>query len=206
MRGTRIGLMLLMPLALHGQRAVIGNRITSVALPAATIEAATGMHYAGTQSFDLYGVAAVEQHFFVELDGTRVKRLLWVQFEGYHPGNSHTYNYTDTTVVHSGQTWHRQRDTWQPHARAARAGSDGARMREFLTAKGWQLPGDLLYERLVWLLDQPARNELMVIYTENLSDHGLTAADIEPAGAVHDRRTAILDAFHERAVAAFAVH
>ena len=70
--------------------------------------------------------------------------------------NSQTYNYTDTTVSHAGQVWHRTRDTWQPHARAPRAGSDGARMREFLAAKGWTLPSDLLYERLVWLLDQPA--------------------------------------------------
>lgn len=36
------------------------------------------MVYAGTQRFELYGVADAEQHFFVELDGTRVKRLLWI--------------------------------------------------------------------------------------------------------------------------------
>lgn len=204
MRRTTLVLMLMVPLALHGQRTVTGNRIVSPALPAATLLVAAGLAYAGTQSFELYGVAMAEQHFFVELDGTRVKRLLWVQFEGYHASNSNTYNYTDTTVSHSGQRWHRQRDTWLPHARAPRVGSDGARMREFLLAKGWQLPSDLLYERLVWLLDQPARNELMVIYTEDMRDHGVTAAELDaPAAAA--RKAAMLDTFHERAVAAFMV-
>jgi hypothetical protein len=205
MRRILISSLLLLPLTLHAQRAVTGNTILSATMPAATFEAAAGLTYAGTQSFDLYGLAAVEQHFFVELDGTRVKRLLWVQFEGYHATNNQTYNYTDTTVTHSGQAWHRQRDTWKPFARAARAGSDGARMREFLAAKGWTLPSDLLYERLVWLLDRPARNELMVIYTEDLQDHGLTADELEPGGAALSRRTAMLDRFHERAIAAFSV-
>lgn len=205
MRRSLIPFLLLLPPALTAQRAVTGNQILSATMPAATFEAAAGLTYAGTQSFDLYGLAAVEQHFFVELDGTRVKRLLWVQFEGYHAANSHTYNYTDSTVAHAGQTWHRQRDTWKPFARTPRAGSDGARMREFLAAKGWTLPSDLLYERLVWLLDRPARNELMVIYTEDLKDHGLAADDIEPGGAAFNRRATMLDSFHERAIAAFTV-
>ena len=207
MRPLLLSLLLLLPFGVHAQRAVTGNRIVSPALPAATIEAATGLVYAGTQSFDLYGVAAVEQHFFVELDGTRVKRMVWVQFEGYHAANNHTYNYSaDSTIEHSGQTWHRRRGTWRPFATAPRAGSDSEGVLNFVKAKGWTLGTDLLNERLVWLLDQPARNELMIIYMEDLADHGLTAADIGVDGASRAVRGALLDGFHERAVAAFRVY
>lgn len=205
MRGMTLGLMLMVPMALHGQRQVSGNRITSTTLPAAMVEAASGMQYAGSQSFDLYGVAAVEQHFFVDLDGTRVRRMLWIQFEGYHATNSHTYNYTDTTITHSGQTWHRRRGTWRPFASAPRTGSDAARVLEFVAAKGWTLGTDLLNERLVWLLDSPPRNELMIIYLEDLADHGLTVQDIALGGSARDQRTALLDGFHDRALAAFTV-
>ena len=112
---------------------------------------APGLVYAGTQTFELYGVATAEQHVFVELDGTRIKRLLWVQFEGYHASNTNTYNYRDETVAHSGRTWHRRINAVQVPATEARPDSDGARMRAFLRAKGWRIGPELMTERLVWL-------------------------------------------------------
>lgn len=205
MHRRMFAVLLAFPMIVSAQRTVSDNQILSPALPAATLEAAAGMTYAGTQSFELYGVAMAEQHFFVELDGTRVKRVLWVQYEGYHATNHNTYNYTDTTITHAGQTWHRDRTTWRPNTGTPRAGGDGARMRAFIAAKGWILPNDMLYERLVWLLDAPPRNELMVIYAEDLTDHGMTAADLGPEGSARDRRPAILEQYHQRALAAFTV-
>ena len=99
----------------------------------------------------------------MELDGTRIKWLLWVQYEGNHASNTSTYNYRDETVAHSGRTWHR-----------------------LLRAKGWRMGPEITSERLVWLLDAPARNELMIIYMEDGADQGS-------------------EAFHRRAVAAFTV-
>jgi hypothetical protein len=64
---------------------------------------------------------------------------------------------------------------------------------------------ELLLERLVWLLDSPPRNELMVIYMEDLADQGLTAADLREGGTAWDRWPAVSEAFHRRAVAAFVV-
>jgi hypothetical protein len=198
-------LLLVVPSTLAAQRSVEGNRIISKALPAAVLEVATDMTYAGTQSFDLYNVANAEQHFFVERDGHRVKRFLWIQFEGYKGDNTYTYNYKDSTITHSGQTWHRRVASTHVADAETRPDSDGARARGFLKSKGWTLGPEVLTERLVWLLDSPARNELMLIYIEDLADQGLTAADLREGGKAHDRWPAIAEDFHQRALATFSV-
>lgn len=64
---------------------------------------------------------------------------------------------------------------------------------------------DVMLERLVWILDSPARHELMVIYMEDLAGQGLTAADVNEGGKARDRWPALAAAFHQRAVAAFGV-
>ena len=204
----RTGVLLALALAPHtllAQRKVEDNRIVSAALPAATLEVTRGMEYAGAQIFELYGVATAEQHFFVERDGTRIKRLLWVQYEGYHPSNTHTYNYRDSTVAHSGRSWHRRIGAIKAPETESRPDSDGARMRAYLRSKGWSMGPELIMERLVWILDSPARNELMLIYMEDLGDQGLTAADVSEGGKARDRWPAIAQAFHARALAAFSV-
>lgn len=204
MRGTLL-LLLALPSLASAQRAVEGNRIISKALPAGVFEAAKDLEYAGTQSFELYGVANVEQHFFVERDGNRVKRLLWVQYEGYKPDNTHTYNYTDSTITHAGQAWHRRRVPFRIPDTESRPDSDGARVRGYIKDKGWTLGPEVLMERLVWILDSPARNELMVIYMEDLSDQGLTVPDLRVGGKAVDRWPQVGEAFHQRALAAFTV-
>ncbi|HEU5218755.1 MAG TPA: hypothetical protein VFU23_08845 [Gemmatimonadales bacterium] len=204
MRATCLFLLLGLPAELLAQRAATRSTIISPDLPKAIFEAAPGMVYAGTQTFDLYGVANAEQHFFVELDGTRVKRLLWIQFEGYHPDNTSTYTYRDTTIVHSGHAWHRRISATRIPEVEARPESDGARARAFLKAKGWTVGPDVMLERLVWLLDVPARNELMVIYMEDLADRGLTAADLT-TGSAQSQWSALADALHLRALASFAI-
>ena len=197
--------LLLLPAVLHAQRTRSGNRIQSHELPNAVFEAAPGMVYAGTQAFDLYGVANAEQHFFVELDGTRIKRLLWVQYEGYHATNNSTYNYRDETVEHSGRSWFRRISAVRIPEVEARPESDGAKARAFLRGKGWTIGPDVMLERLAWVLDSPARNELMVIYMEDLAGQGLTAADLAEGGTARDRWPALTEAFHRRAAAAFTV-
>ena len=205
MRAASLLLLVAIPSVLPAQRQVQGNRLISSALPAGMLEVAAGWVYAGTQRFELYGVADAEQHFFVELDGQRLKRLLWIQYEGYHASNSNTYNYRDETIAHSGQTWHRRINAVVIPETEARPESDGARARAFLKAKGWRMGSDVILERLVWLLDTPPRNELMVIYMEDLADQGLTAADFSEGGSARDRWPAVMEAFHRRALASFTV-
>ncbi len=196
MRVVGLILLLSLPPVLEAQRVHNGNQIVSSELPKAILEAGPGMIYAGTQTFDLYGVANAEQHFFVDLDGSRIKRLLWIQYEGYHPVNTYTYDYEDPKVQHSGRAWFRDISASRVPVTEARPGGDGARARAFVKAKGWTIGPYLMQERLVWIVDSVSRHELMVIYMEDFGTQGVAPADTSAAGK---------EAFHRRAAAAFTV-
>jgi hypothetical protein len=185
-----------------GQRPVQGRILTSDSLPAVVMELGTGLTYLGTQSFELYGVARAEQHFFGEADGIRLKRLVWIQFEGYLPDNTHTYDYSEyPTVEIDGRAFHQNGAVIRVPDTERRPDSDGARARAFLRERGYTVGSDILFQRLVWLLDQPARNEVMVIYMEDLADQGLTAADLQPGGRAADRWPLVREDLLRRATA-----
>jgi hypothetical protein len=81
------------------QRRVERNRVYSDSLPAAILALDSSLTYLGTQSFVLYNVANAEQHFFAELDGKRIKRFVWIQFEGYLPSGHGRYDYSADSVI-----------------------------------------------------------------------------------------------------------
>lgn len=56
-----------------------------------------------------------------------------------------------------------------------------------------------MYVRLVHLLDEQKRQELMIIYGEDVAQYGLTAADLQEGGKEHDRWPAIAEGLLERA-------
>ena len=205
MRTAALLLLLTLPVTLQAQRLVEDNRIISEALPQAVIEVADDLMYAGMQQFVLHDVADCEQHFFVELDGMRIKRLLLIQFEGFIEGVPNTYSYGGELVTHSGQSWYRGTAAVTLPAVEPRPDSDGARGRTFLRDKGWTLGPDIYSQRLVWLLDDPPKNEVIVIYTEDLADHGLTAADVKRGGQDFKRWPALDAMLQERTAASFKI-
>ena len=56
-----------------------------------------------------------------------------------------------------------------------------------------------MYLRLVHLLDNEKRRELMIIYGEDLAPTGFTAAELSEGGKAHDRWPGIADALLDRA-------
>jgi len=56
----------------------------------------------------------------------------------------------------------------------------------------------MMYVRLVHLLDDQKRKELMIIYGEDIAPHGLAAADLQPGGKAHDQWPAIADGLLQR--------
>lgn len=166
-------------------RTVSGQVLTSTELPAVRLKFDKQFKYAGSQSFVLYNVANAEQHFFVnaEKDG-RIRSLYWIQFEGYLPNNSHTYDYKSTKVVNLGG-YNFIADAYARNIKAnpGRPESDGSRARAFLETNGYRMGSDhTLSQRLVHLVDEAKRNELMIIYLEDLSRLGFSAADLAPGG------------------------
>jgi hypothetical protein len=184
-------------------RSVKGQTLTSTAMPAVRLKFDKKFKYAGGHDFILYDVARAEQHFFVDADKEgRVKRIYWVQFEGYLPSNSHTYKYkVNKSVQINGLDFIADAYARNIKANPGRPDSDGSRARGFLESKGYRLASDdVISQRLVYLVDKEKRNELMIIYLEDLSAMGLKAADFEAGGSAAARWDEISGGLLERAM------
>jgi hypothetical protein len=184
-------------------RTVSGQVLTSKDLPAVQIEFDKVFNYVGAQSFVLYNVANAEQHFFVDADKDgRIKRFYWIQFESYLPDNSHTYDYNSPRIVNAGGF-----DFFaDAYARSltgnlGRPDSDGNRARAFLATKGFKMASsEVMYQRLVHLVDEKKRSELMIIYAEDLTGTGMTAADLNEGGSARARWAQVSEGLLDRAL------
>ncbi|MGH9903582.1 MAG: hypothetical protein ACRD68_17385, partial [Pyrinomonadaceae bacterium] len=184
-------------------RRVKGRTLVSAEMPAVRIEFDKAFKYAGGHSFILYDVARAEQHFFVDADREgRVRRMYWVQFEGYLPTNTHAYRYrSNQTVQIGGLDFIADSGPRNLAAGTGRPDSDGSRARDFLASKGFRpASDDILSQRLVHLIDEAKRNELMIIYVEDLGGTGLKAADLAEGGSAAARWGEISKGLLERAV------
>ncbi|NNG17768.1 MAG: hypothetical protein HKM89_14940 [Gemmatimonadales bacterium] len=198
-----LAITLVTPWGSEAQRPVSENVLISAELPAVRIAVDSTLTYVGTQSLVLFGRTDAEQHFFVDADGSRLRRMLWVQFEGKRPNDPGTYNYSRYPVMDiGGHPFHHDGRFFEIRMDEERSGSDFRGALEFLQQHGYSLGPDVMRQRLVWLLDDPARNELMIIYFEDLQDRGLALADLEPGGKAAERWDEIADALLSRAVEA----
>lgn len=183
-------------------REVKGQVIKSPALPAVDLEFGKDFKYVGGHKFVLYDVANAEQHFFVDADkDRRVKRMYWIQFEGYLPTNDHTYDYKGTKSVMIGGLDFIA-DAWARNIKAnpGRPDGDGARGRAFLESKGYRLVSDdVISQRLLHYIGAKKRDELMIIYLEDMSPLGLTAADVNKGGKSEAKWTEIAEGLLARA-------
>ena len=179
--------------------------LRSEKLPAIKIRIDPRFKYAGSTSFILYEIARVEQHHFVVANaGRRVEQLLWFQFEGYLEDNDRRYRYPPMermtidglTFLHDAGVLNIDEDYKE------RPTSDSAHVVEFLKAHGYTLDGDTMFKRLVWL-DPDLRNELMIIYSEDLRPTGFRAADLAEGGSQSEHWSSMSEALHRRALASF---
>ncbi len=168
------------------ERTVTGHTLHSTSDPAITLEVPSSFEYVGGQAFDIFHVAAAEQHLFVEPGPNRsIKRFYWFQFEHYYPANSHTYDYSGIKQqpVQVGPL------TFMADARVAdhyftsdpRPGSDSEAALKLLQQKGYSTEGKYVRVRMFHLPDDSHRKELMIIYGEQLApgtndDQAKTAA------------------------------
>lgn len=187
--------------ATRPERKVEGNVITSERDPRVRIHLPNSAQYVGADRWVLYNMADCELHAFVDADPRKnVRRLYWVQFEGYLPTKpdlKHTYD----SPRHANlggmdfyvDTWVRTRDAeMQP-------GSDLEHILALIRTRGYQLPAGMMNVRLVHLLDEHKRKELMIIYGENVAESGLTAVELQPGGKRHGQWPSIEKRLLERA-------
>jgi hypothetical protein len=185
----------------HPERRVTGNTITSEHDPKVRIELPKSAKYAGADRWVLYGIADCELHAFADVDSRKnVQRLYWVQFEGYLPSKPelrHTYDSPQHAQI-AGMDFYV--DTWvRPKDAAVEPGSDREHIEQLLRAKGYKMPEGMMYVRLVHLLDEQKRQELMIIYGEDLSATGHTASELQEGGKAHGQWQELQKALIDRA-------
>jgi hypothetical protein len=183
------------------ERTVQANVITSERDPMVRIKLPKSVQYVGADRWILYGIADCELHAFVEADGDKkLQRLYWVQFEGYVPTRpelKHKYDSPRTTTL-GGMNFYV--DTWvRPKNAATQLGSDLEHLNALIRAKGYKLPAGMMSVRLVHLLDEQKRQELMIIYSEDVAPTGFTAAELLPGGKAYGQWPAIEKGLIERA-------
>ena len=189
------------------ERLVKGNVLTSEHDPKVKIVLPKSAQYAGADRWILYGVADCELHAFVEADAQkRVKKLYWVQFESYiasKPDLKHEYDSPRHANI-GGMDFYV--DTWtRANAAATQRGSDREHIEALIRAHSYSMPSGMMYVRLVHLLDEQKRKELMVIYGEDLTPTGLSAADLQEKGKAFDHWPSIEAGLVERAKKSVAI-
>jgi hypothetical protein len=183
------------------ERTVEGNTIVSARDPKVRIELPKSARYVGADRWDLYDIADCELHAFVEADAQgNVERLYWVQFEGYLPTKPEMKHEYDSPVHAQIGGLDFYVDTWvRANTATITPGSDREHIEALVRAKGYKMPEGMMYVRLVHLLDEQKRKELMIIYGEDLSPTGLTAASLDKGGSAYDRWPAMEKGLVERA-------
>jgi hypothetical protein len=169
---------------LVSQVTVEGVTLVSKGFPEGTVTVDTRLTYVGGETLILYDVARCEIHLYAEADENgRILRLYWFQFEGYLPSNKpRNYDYSDDpyrTMIGKHEFFDSvryynvaaSRENWSHN-------SDTMHVLRLLEQKGYSLDDDVMSIRLV-RLEEGYEQELMIIYMEDLDQHGLSLTDFD---------------------------
>jgi hypothetical protein len=183
------------------ERRVEHNVIISERDPKVRVELPKSAQYVGADRWVLYGIADCELHAFVEADSERsVERLYWLQFEGYLPTKpklKHRYDSPRHATI-GGLDFYV--DTWvSANDDKVTPGSDAEHIKTLIRAHGYKMPAGMMCVRLVHLLNEQKRKELMIIYGEDLAPTGFAAAKLKKGGKGYDRWPAIEEGLVARA-------
>lgn len=183
--------------------------LTSTALPTIRLKFDKTLKYAGSQNFTLYGRAQAEQFYFVEADERqRIRRMFIVQFEGFLPNVNQTYDYPATKIVNIGGQNYIVNASMTPDVAAVlkkNPETDAAQAASFLEGKGFRVGGDVLFQRFIRVVDEAKRHEFILIYIEDLSGTGFTAADLLKGGRAENQTDKIFEELQKRALSSFEV-
>ena len=183
------------------ERKVESNIVISERDPKVQIALPRSVRCVGADRWVLYGMADCELHAFVEADSEQnVQQLYWVQFEGYLPTRpelKHRYDSPRHTAI-GGLDFDVDTRAGANDDKVT-AGSDTEHIEALIRAHGYKTPAGMMYLRLVHLLDEQKRKELMIIYGEDLASTGLTAAALHKGGRAYDQWLGIGKGLIERA-------
>jgi hypothetical protein len=183
------------------ERRVQENLIISMHDPKVLIRLPESVHYVGANRWVLYGIADCELHAFVKPDEQKnVEEVYWVQFEGYIPTQPDLHHKYDSPRHATIEDMDFYVDTWtRSNGEKTETGSDREHIDALIRAKGYKIPENMMYVRLVHLLDPEKRKELMIIYGEDLTSTGFTVADLREGGKAYGQWPTLQKGLIERA-------
>lgn len=152
------------PDSLPLQRRPAANRIEVAMGSIEAIEVDRAFTYVGGRRFVLQGSADAEQHLFVVADSaSAVQKLVWIQVESRLAGQQGTYAYPDSVVAVRGRPLF---VNIRAYAAPPDPSSDRGSAFQVVERAGYRIPAGATRLRLVYLPEQPARREVMIIYLE----------------------------------------
>ena len=167
------------------ERKVVNNNILiSDHDPKVRIELPKSVWYVGVDRFILQDIADCELYAFVEVDDQKnVQRLYWIQFEDYLPSKPDLHHHYDSPRHMTLRGFRFYVDTWVKRTNEnITPGSDEDHIVALILSRGYKMPAGMMSVRLVNLLDEQQRKELMIIYSESLKPTGFEAADLKKGG------------------------
>jgi hypothetical protein len=167
------------------ERKVVNNNIIiSDHDPKVRIELPNSVWYVGVDRFVLLDIADCELYAFVEVDDQKnVQRLYWIQFEDYLPSKPDLQHHYESPRHMTIGGFRFYVDTWVKRTNEnITAGSDEDHIMALILSRGYQMPSGMMSVRLVHLLDEQKRKELMIIYSESLKPTGFAPADLKKGG------------------------
>jgi hypothetical protein len=197
--------------AAGAERLVTNTTVVSRRDPAVEIKLPSSVHYVGSDRFtfskpELGAFDAAELFAFADAgkDG-HIRKYIWVQFEGYLPGHPDLHFTYDSPkhVTIGGLDFYEDIGVASP--KPLKPGSDSKHFYSLLAAHGYKR-GDLMWVRLVHLLDDTKRKELMIIYAESLAPTGYTAQQLDQGGSEHSQWAAMAAALSRRAIQSIQIH
>jgi len=130
---------------------------------------------------------------------TAVVNLKSGVYYGLDPMATHVWKLLHEPVTFGGRPFWKS-SNFGPTNNTPRAGGDGERTRQMLSRAGYKLPAERMSVRLVHLVDESRRKELMVIYAEDLAPSGYTAAQLRDGNEPRPEWKAVEQGLVERAM------
>ena len=171
-----------------GRKVVNNNIIISDHDPKVRIELPKWVWYVGADRFVLQDIADCELYAFVDVDDQKnVQRLYWIQFEDYLPSKPDLQHHYESPRHMTLGGFRFYVDTWVKRTNEnITAGSDEDHIVALILSRGYKMPAGMMSVRLVHLLDEQKRKELMIIYSESLKPTGFAAADFKKGGSAEN--------------------
>lgn len=165
---------------IKNSRYVEHNVFISDTLPVVKIMIDDEFEYEGSFDFEIIAnteyplemrgksIASGDRYVFSTKSDSDITKLFIIQLEGFHANNEFKFNYNFDNANFIGKNKYRFNTWFYDSEKLAmeNPSNEGAKTREFLTKKGYEVPDDFMMSRFVGLASEDRKNEIIIFYIE----------------------------------------